>query len=356
MKFKKWTKIISVALLSTVLFTACGKPEGVAAEVNGEKIPMEKYIANYKAVRNQVIAQYGEDYLKEPSIDDPNKTMDEAVRHNILKNMVQSEIVRQDAEKNKIVVEDKEVDDIMNQTIQGFGGEEGFKEALQEQGLTMEIAKDNIKNNILVEKYMNHLKEANTPEDKDLEKYFNDHKEDLKQVSASHILVEKEDEAKEIVKSLKGGEDFAKIVKEKSIDEGSKANNGSLGFFKKGDMVPEFEKAAFSMKKGEVSDPVKSQFGYHIIKVEDIKDDYKSLKEDIKQNYANEKIKEHLEKIEKDAKVKEYVDFKEEIPMDPQDVKKQDKESTNAKENTKKNTDVTNNKDGNSKKDEKTNS
>lgn len=90
------------------------------------------------------------------------------------------------------------------------------------------------------------------------------------EVNARHILVKTEDEAKAVIADLKKNGDFAKIAKEKSTDTGSGANGGDLGWFKKGDMVPEFAEAAFKLKKGEVSPaPIKTQFGFHVIKLED---------------------------------------------------------------------------------------
>lgn len=90
------------------------------------------------------------------------------------------------------------------------------------------------------------------------------------EVHARHILVKTEDEANKVIADLAAGGDFAAIAKERSQDPGSKDNGGDLGFFAKGQMVPEFENAAFAMAPGEISKtPVKSQFGYHVIKVEE---------------------------------------------------------------------------------------
>ena len=88
------------------------------------------------------------------------------------------------------------------------------------------------------------------------------------EVHARHILVEKEDEAKAIAAELKKGIDFAELAKQKSKDPGA-ADGGDLGYFTKEQMVPEFAEAAFKLDKGQISDPVKTQFGWHIIKVED---------------------------------------------------------------------------------------
>jgi peptidyl-prolyl cis-trans isomerase C len=88
------------------------------------------------------------------------------------------------------------------------------------------------------------------------------------EVHARHILVPTEDEAKAILAQLKGGADFATLAKEKSKDPGA-AEGGDLGYFTKDQMVPEFAEVAFKLDKGQISDPVKTQFGWHIIKVED---------------------------------------------------------------------------------------
>ncbi|PZO04103.1 MAG: peptidylprolyl isomerase [Hyphomicrobiales bacterium] len=89
------------------------------------------------------------------------------------------------------------------------------------------------------------------------------------EVNARHILVEDEAQAKAVAERLKKGEDFAKVAAELSKDPGSGKEGGSLGWFTKDRMVPEFAEVAFKLTKGQVSDPVKSQFGWHVIKLED---------------------------------------------------------------------------------------
>jgi len=88
------------------------------------------------------------------------------------------------------------------------------------------------------------------------------------EVHARHILVETEDQAKAVLADLKKGADFAELAKTKSKDPGA-SDGGDLGWFTKDQMVPEFSEVAFKLDKGQLSDPVKSQFGWHVIKVED---------------------------------------------------------------------------------------
>lgn len=106
--------------------------------------------------------------------------------------------------------------------------------------------------------------------DKDVKAYYDEHRDEFianNSVKASHILVKSEEEAKAIIARIKQGENFAKLAKEKSIDQGSAKNGGDLGSFSRGQMVPEFENAAFKLKAGELGGPIKTQYGYHIIKV-----------------------------------------------------------------------------------------
>jgi peptidyl-prolyl cis-trans isomerase C len=92
---------------------------------------------------------------------------------------------------------------------------------------------------------------------------------DEQEVRARHILVPTEDEAKAVIVELKKGTDFAELAKQKSKDPGAAAEGGDLGYFTKEQMVPAFSEVAFKLNKGDVSEPVKSQFGWHVIKVED---------------------------------------------------------------------------------------
>lgn len=115
------------------------------------------------------------------------------------------------------------------------------------------------------------------------------------ELRASHILVQTEEEAESIHEKIKNGEDFAKLAKEHSKDTGSAEKGGDLGYFGRGKMVPEFERAAAGLKPGEVSEPVKTRFGYHIIKLIDIKEgtpaNFEQSRESIKRQLMAEKRK-----------------------------------------------------------------
>jgi len=85
-------------------------------------------------------------------------------------------------------------------------------------------------------------------------------------IKCSHILVNKQSEAIEILDKIKNGEKFGKMARQFSTDSGSAKRDGGLGFFGRGKMVKEFENAAFTLQAGQISEPIKTQYGYHIIK------------------------------------------------------------------------------------------
>src|SRR6202046_5617314 len=126
------------------------------------------------------------------------------------------------------------------------------------------------------------------------------------EVHARHILVETEDEAKAVEEELKKGADFAELAKKKSKDPGA-SDGGDLGFFTKEQMVPEFSAVAFALEPGKISDPVKSQFGWHIIKVEEKRDrkppDFAQVKAQIETYVTRKAQADYVAKLRETAKI-----------------------------------------------------
>jgi len=197
---------------------------------------------------------------------------------------------------------------------------------------------------VLAKAYVQDM-QNNLVTDADVERYFNDHQSEFEEVRARHILVstrpagtgEDEDadenkgaekagggaaktlskdearaKAQSILDRVHKGEDFAKLAQEYSDDPGSKTKGGDLGYFSKGMMTPPFEQAAFSLKPGEVSGLVETEFGFHIIKVEDHRaGDFKEPKnkQRIADKLRQEKLEQQIEKITQDSKVEIADDF-----------------------------------------------
>jgi peptidyl-prolyl cis-trans isomerase C len=131
------------------------------------------------------------------------------------------------------------------------------------------------------------------------------------EVQARHILVDSEEKAKELAEKIAKGGDFAALAKENSKDPGSKDDGGMLGFFGRGQMVPQFEEAAYRLKKGEISPPVKSQFGFHIIKLEERREKKLPTFDEVKDKILNSMIQKKAQDVatglRTQAKI-EYVD------------------------------------------------
>ena len=130
----------------------------------------------------------------------------------------------------------------------------------------MEEAKSNILVNALIEKLI-----ADKINAKTMEAYYTKHSDEFREIRASHILLKTDAEAKDVLKQIKKGSDFGDLAKKLSQDKGSAESGGDLGFFTQDKMVKPFADKSFTMKVGEISEPVKSQFGYHIIKVTEIR-------------------------------------------------------------------------------------
>ena len=155
---------------------------------------------------------------------------------------------------------------------------DSFDSLLASSGFTEETFKDNLRFEVLKKKA---IAETVKVTDEEISAYYEQAKY---QLNGRHILVETEEEAQAIIKELKDGGDFAKIAKEKSIDTTSGAEGGELGWFSVGDMVSEFNDVAYSLELNTISEPVQSDYGFHIIEITDKKEteDFGSLEDEKK--------------------------------------------------------------------------
>lgn len=239
-----------------------------------------------------------------------------------------------DSEKQKVIEKNPQLkENILQQYIQGIvisklAKKKGFDKnpELKEQ---LELLKDNI---IAIEYLKKEVTNKVEVSEEDVKAYYESHKDEFKtpeMVRSRHILIKTDpsasdndkkkakEKAEEILKKIKAGEDFAKLASDVSDDTGSKPKGGELGFFPKGRMVKSFEDAAFSLKPGEVSGIVETQFGYHIIKVEEKKEPgmepFDTAKEKIKQKLLQErtktKVTEFIEKAMKEANIEVHTEI-----------------------------------------------
>ena len=198
---------------------------------------------------------------------------------------------------------------IVNELInQHLVTELAYKEKLDQNKKIIELLKKN-KNQIMAKYWLKNFLDKKTTE-KNIQDFYNKYLENFKyskEYNASHILVKKEDEALQIIKKIKDKSQFSKFAKTYSIGP-TKQNGGNLGWFRSGQMVKEFEKATFKLKKGMVTKkPVKTRFGYHIIMLNDTRDSKPKRLNEIKKKII-EKIKQNsLSNLEKEIRNKQKI-------------------------------------------------
>jgi foldase protein PrsA len=219
-------------------------------------------------------------------------------------NQALQQLVYEKVLSKKYKVTDKELDEKIQQLKEDLG--ENFEMTLQQYGYKSEDdLKKTMKLGMLQEKAA--MKDIKVT-DKELKDYYDNYKPEIK---ARHILVADEAKANEVKQKLDGGAKFEDVAKEYSTDTASAQNGGDLGWFGAGKMDPDFEKAAYALKVNEISGPVKSQFGYHLIQVTDKKEkkSYEDMKKQVEyevksSKLTTEEINKAMERELKDADVK----------------------------------------------------
>lgn len=284
------------------------------ASINGTKfITAKEFREKIGTVQGQYATQMGIDYKSEKGKEGYNQ-----LKTQLMQELILTKIMLGNAEQDKIVITDDQVKQEINKIkAQNFQNNDlAFKKAMKKNNIKEDSLNVILKEKMTLQKYVEKLMNDNVKiSDKDLMSEYNAKKADFttkESVEASHILVKSEPEAKKIYSDIKAGKDFSELAKKNSQDPGSKNNGGSLGYFSKGQMVPEFEKAAFSLKVGEVSQPVKTSFGYHVIKKTGYKPEqvmpFDQVKQNLEQQVKADKQREFFtswrDKAIKDADVK----------------------------------------------------
>ncbi len=307
--------ILFIVLLNIVALTlsACGKrekEEGIVAKVNGDIITQEEFDKDFEITKKIHQKNYGEDILSQEVGN--NKTYEEVLKENMLEKLIIGNLIAKELEKMNITVTDGEVKDaIKTYYIDELGGEEKYKEYLKNNGFTEEFFKKELKREIMCQKHKEEFLNKINLSENEIKEYFEKNKDYLIQVRASQILVKTEEEGNKILEKLKKGEDFHSLVATESADEDSAVKGGDLGYFTRGTSLKEYrelEDIAFDLQIGEVSDLVKTELGYHIILVEDRKDSYEDLKEDIIPVIENERYIKKLSDLRDNADIEIYLE------------------------------------------------
>ncbi|MEP9409841.1 MAG: peptidylprolyl isomerase [Candidatus Brocadia sp.] len=281
-----------------------GNSEKILATVNGENITQQEV--------DHILGRFG-NQISEDQIP--------AVTEQILEGLITQKLILQFIRNNKIEPIQADIEAEINKVREDIKANPGLanqtlEQVLESHGSTIEDLKKDITISLSLEKYL-----GKDLDDQKIKAYFEKNKSayDDTEVKASHILVDTRQmkseaeltQAKEKINKIKAeveaGKDFAEAAKQYS-DCPSKEEGGDLGFFKrKGQMVEPFAAAAFELKVGQVSDPLQTQFGYHIIKVTEIKKgkdiDFNAIKPNVKQDILSEKARALIAQLRQNAKI-----------------------------------------------------
>lgn len=326
------------------------------ATINGQPILMSEYLKNKESVMEQYRKGMPEFFQQ--------KNAAEQLEKKVLDQMIDDSLLFQEAEKLKIKIRERELENGVREIKRRFqvdetgkpvseeDAETSFQKELAREALSVEQFKDRIRRQLMVRKVIDDSvrPKIKPPEEKDVREYFNKlnyvikgdtsaikgmDEEDAREIMSlaqrfkdliservriRHILIKADEKtsivekskllkkAQELKKRIDNGEDFADVAKKNSEDTESAQRGGDIGFIVRGWMVPEFEKKAFALGVGETSDPVETKFGYHIMRVEEKKASQKlafdDVKEDLSQYIANKQMQTELLNYIKDLRSK----------------------------------------------------
>lgn len=233
------TALAMLILTVAILATACSNADEVVASVNGEPISKDE-------LYDVLVKQGGQQALEM---------------------IIMKKILRMESDKQEIQISEEDVGKEIEEMAEQYGGEEAFNQIMNMYGYDVEDIKEDVKMSLMIEGLIKPRIDISQDE---IKEYFDKNMQEFEieeQVEVNHILVETEDIAAEVKGKLDDGADFAELAKEYSTDESTKDFGGALGAVKRGEMVTEFEKAAFSLQEGGISQPVNTEYGYHIIQV-----------------------------------------------------------------------------------------
>ena len=342
----KGTKILATLMLSALLITGCGmKDQKAVIKINDTVITQKQHDELMKK-------QLAQSPFAKMSDADLSGNKDGFVylmtQSGVINQLIIKTLLDQEAEARGIKVSNKDVDKAVKEMMDKLGGRDQLMETLKQNGVSVAEFKKDLKEQVKMQKLAAEAGKINVTE-ADCKDFYNKNQSQFKhgdQVRASHILIsanpyqlqqeldnpnkkldekelkakvekalaEKEAEAEKLAKELQADNSkFAAYAKKYSQDPGSAKQGGDLGFFAKDRMVPEFAEAAFKAKPNTVTNPVKSQFGYHIIMVTDRRSagvvPYEKVKSDIKDYLTQEKQIKMLDELTAAAKKKSKIEF-----------------------------------------------
>jgi peptidyl-prolyl cis-trans isomerase len=362
---KKYLKFIGVGLLSFTLLVGCSdKSTKTLASVDDQKITYGDFIkemAMYKLQLDSMVQDsnfWQQKVTADQSVSGKEVTRIEDFKDQLLESMVEDKIISKEVKNLALKVDDAAIDANVQQYTQSINSAPAVKKYFTDNKLDTNFIKVMSTKDLVKAALEKDFTDKNQVTQAEIDAYYDKNKEEFSsdQIRASHILIktvnndlsdmpkDKVEAAKkqidEIYERAVAGEDFAELAKQYGQD-GTKDKGGDLGYFSKGDMVKEFSDAAFSLNVGEISKPIKTQFGYHIIKLTDKKTgnvDVAQAKEYVKSLLQKNKFNDYIKELKEKAKITVEKDLLKDAEKDivPYDTKtaEQTKKSSNTNDKT----------------------
>ncbi len=236
----------------------------VVAQVDDEIIDLETFNKAFAMLEMSYIKQYGEGVLER---DVNGKKLKDILKRELLNSLIDEIVLRDHMTKEGFSVSEEEVDSKLTEFKNYIGGDAAQGDIFTKENISDDFIKERIKMQMYLIAFHDRI-QAEVESKIDLESP--EKQKEIVKIDAQHILLKTLEEANQVIERLEEGEEFAALAQELSQDPGSAESGGSLGSFGRGVMVKPFEKVAFSLKAGEISEPVETQFGFHVIKVNQV--------------------------------------------------------------------------------------
>jgi len=276
--------------------------------IAGEKISLAQEAHLSDAVVNRIVAWVNDEVITLQELNDVIIENPNANKKEILQGIIEQKLILQEAIKQGVEIPDEQVDEIMDAMKKQFPTEKAFEDALLKEGTNKGELREKYKENLIKQQWigMEVRKRVRVSPEK-----INKIRKNLsEEIRVRHILVKSAEEAVLILARIDRGEDFEGLAKEHSICPSGK-NGGDLGFFHRYQMIQEFSEKAFNLKIGEVSQVVKTNLGYHIIKMiekrETPRDTLQTLIQEQEEKLKKEAFEQEIEALLKELKAKAYL-------------------------------------------------
>jgi parvulin-like peptidyl-prolyl isomerase len=292
---------IAIGSVATVIAYMTTETQNYVVKVDGTRVTQEEFDKGVEAAKGSPMGS-----MQTPDM----------LKHGVVGQLVDRQLVQNESAKRGLTMPDKDMQAKIDEIKRPYGDDDRFAKVLESNHMSLNELKDRIRFGYLIDALGKDIQKGKAITDVEVKTYYDQHPQAFKtdeEVRASHILVKDEAKAKELLAQLKGGADFAVLAKANSQD-GSKEQGGDLGFFKRGKMVAEFETAAFGLQPGQLSSVVKTQFGYHIIKVTDRHPantrPFTEVEKEARDRLTKDREREGLEKWLTEARTKAHVEYK----------------------------------------------